>query len=393
MSELSVDVKLNQQQAVAAAKDLGGAFDDAATDMEKLAKAGDTLGKSTDDIARDLKKAGDGRPFEEIRRDVEKADDAIDDMGDEADDTRKDLSKLGDAGDDIGDGVKRGAVKAEDGIKGIGEEAGQTARETAASFDGSVESIGDMFQELAANAFAGFGPAGLIAGAAVAFGMGQAISAITTANEATDDARDSMYEYALAASATGGFIDVASRIDELTNSTQGLKDIQDIATVSGWDQQDVLQTLASGDGLGALIDAYDEGANSTSIATARSVELTGILSGTAEGLRLAAGGAELQAGALYNLATATGTATGEVDDLGNAIVTMPDGKEVVIDAETQQAYVDVDAFEKVQVGTKYAPVKVVVDDSAIRNWSPQAKFATVYYTPAPGAGIVKWDGG
>jgi len=36
-------------------------------------------------------------------------------------------------------------------------------------------------------------------------------------------------------------------------------------------------------------------------------------------------------------------------------------------------------------------VKLRLDSSEVDNYSPAAKFATVFYTPAPGAGIMKWD--
>lgn len=85
---------------------------------------------------------------------------------------------------------------AEDGVKEMGEEANSTAKEAAASFDGSAESIIDAFQEVAANAFAGFGPAGALAGLAIAAGIGIAVGEFQKAEEAAEELRQKAIEYA-----------------------------------------------------------------------------------------------------------------------------------------------------------------------------------------------------
>lgn len=336
-------------------------------------------------IAVGLETRGVAKGAKDAEKALENLEDAVGDTGtaggkdlekieDELKDVQKQSKKTGDA---VGKNLDSGTTKAKQGVADLGDEGKQTAAEVAASFDGSAESIAGGFQELAANAFSGLGPAGAAAGAAVAAGIGVITQAYTDAAEASDEARNSAYEYGLAVGAAGKYADAANRINELTGSVESLKKIQDLATISGWDQKDVLTALATGDGLPALAKAFDEGANSTSIASARALELQGVLDGTAQGLTLAAAGADVQAKALYDLATQVGATTGEVDDLGNAIVTMPDGKEIVVDAETKTAYEDLDAIEKKNLTPKTVPVTVKLDSAAWDNWNPKSKTAFV----------------
>lgn len=166
--------------------------------------------------------------------------------------------------------------------------------------------------------------------------------------------------------------------------------MQEIATVSGWAQLDVVKAMATGDGLPALFAAFEQGANSTTIATTRMGELEGALQGAQQGFDLAKSGADLQATALYDMATAAGVASGEVDDLGNKVVTMPDGKKVVIDAETKTAYEDIDALERKQVSEK--TVRLRLDSSEWDNWRPGAKVGNVRVAVGQGGGGgITWD--
>jgi hypothetical protein len=64
-------------------------------------------------------------------------------------------------------------------------------------------------------------------------------------------------------------------------------------------------------------------------------------------------------------------ATKEVDELGNALYTLPDGTKIVVDAETGQASQNVDKFKGDVDGIPEqvtSTVKFNVDDSAVRNY-------------------------
>lgn len=109
--------------------------------------------------------------------------DAVDKLEEKFSDTIKTAKELGDASESSLRKVKRGSDDAGDGVKNLKDEANSTAKEAAASFDGSAESIVDAFQEVAAQAFEGFGPAGAIAGLAAAAGIGMAMSAFADFEE------------------------------------------------------------------------------------------------------------------------------------------------------------------------------------------------------------------
>jgi hypothetical protein len=139
---------------------------------------------SLDDMARDAKAGG-----EKAERSIEKLEDSFLDAA-------KRAKALGKAGNDAGDDVKKGMKGAEDGVDELKDEANATAKETAASFDGSAESILGAFQEVAANAFAGFGPAGALAGLAIAAGIGLATAEFQKAADAAEELRTKAVEYA-----------------------------------------------------------------------------------------------------------------------------------------------------------------------------------------------------
>lgn len=168
-------------------------------------------------------------------KDMEKAlENVSDEMEDVAKSGDKDLEKLSDklkeakrAADDAGDGIRKGLGKgtkdatkeAEDGLKDFKQEANSTAKESAASFDGSAESIVDSFQEVAANAFEGFGPAGAIAGLAVAAGIGIATAEFQKTQEEAQKAKDRVNEFGLA------IIDNGEEVASLEQYQDALKDI------------------------------------------------------------------------------------------------------------------------------------------------------------------------
>lgn len=162
--------------------------------------------------------------------------DSLDDVAKEGDqatekleDSFKELAKAAKkSGDDVGDGLKQGFKKAEDGAQNFKEEANSTAKESAASFDGSAESIIGSFQEIAANAFEGFGPAGAIAGLALAAGIGIATAEFQKSEEAAKLAKERVAELGTAFIESGA--DVA-QVEAFKESLQGIITNADDATV------------------------------------------------------------------------------------------------------------------------------------------------------------------
>jgi hypothetical protein len=102
------------------------------------------------------------------------------------------LDNVGKAGTDAGKKISKGLDGAKGGLNDFKQEGKQTSAEVAASFDGSAESIAGGFQELAANAFSGFGPAGAAIGAAIALGMGGAIEMLDGLKTISDETREAI---------------------------------------------------------------------------------------------------------------------------------------------------------------------------------------------------------
>ena len=171
------------------------------------------------------------------------------------------------SGDDIGDGMKGGFKKAEDGAQEFKDEANSTAKEAAASFDGSAESIVDAFQEVAANAFAGFGPAGAIAGLALAAGIGIATAEFTKSQEQAQKTKERIQELSTAFIETGS--DTASLesflqslkdiVTESEDARKSFKDIQKEAKELGLDANALATAYAGGtDAIDGQIDAIEK---------------------------------------------------------------------------------------------------------------------------------------
>lgn len=368
----------------------------------------DDVADSLDDMADAAKKGG-----RDAERSVEKLDDSFRDAARRA----KDLGK---SGKDAGRDVKHGMKNAEDGVEEFKDEANSTAREAAASFDGSAESIADVFQEVAANAFTGFGPAGAIAGLAAAAGIGLAVSGFTATNEASEESRNRVADWAQAYIDAGGDASEAlasvARVSAIYTDPDLYTKAQDNARNWGVSVSTAVNAMA-GDmtALGVVSestkrrqDEWAEALQDGVTGSASSWDKSNLTDKQRElGQQVAAGrdaleqlNGEMAAGAsiayqqsrsLFDLAKNTGTATGEVDELGNKIIALPDGTEVVINAQTKTASEDVDAFERKVGNVKGKTVKVKVDTSdAARsiarfiNQGRQIKIGTRIVGPASG---------
>lgn len=319
----------------------------------KLVDASRKAGKSDDDIKDALRQMG--LSAKQAERAVEGVGDELKDTGrtgerslDDIEDSLKDVQRQSrKTFDDIGDDSRRGFGKAEDGVKDFKQEAEQSARETAASFDGSFESIAELGQEIAANAFAGFGPAGAAAGIAVAGAGGAMIETFNKVEEAAEEARDSAFSLAYdvaGAMATAGY---TQRVSEWTSSTEKYKQVTDLAVASGLDEVDVIDALASGgDKLGKLTDAFARNAEASGkLSPGRIWELEAAVKATGEGYISGADAASIAERANYEYARSVGHATGETDALGNAIYRLPDDTEVAVNANTQRATEDIQRVE------------------------------------------------
>lgn len=251
---LTLDIAANTRQFLTGTKDVVAGLDDVADSLDDLTadsarqadRAGDALAdgfeSGTRDAAREVERLGDD--LNDLGDDARKAgDDAGDKLADGIEDGQKDASdalerveksfrevataarkESTDMGDDLGKNVKRGTEEAEGGLNEFKDEANSTAKESAASFDGSAESIVDSFQEIAANAFAGFGPAGAIAGLAIAAGIGLGAAGIEKNKERTEELKQKtsdLTDQYIEVGATGrqSMVGIADEVRELATAT------------------------------------------------------------------------------------------------------------------------------------------------------------------------------
>jgi hypothetical protein len=325
MAELKLAIGVDTRQAIRETKNLGKSLDSLADDFEKAAKEGDV---SVDDMIRSL----------------------------------RELSRVAKTeGKETGHNLSKGVS---DGVKDAKSEIGSSGREAAASFSGGFDDVGDFAQEAAANAFAGFGPAGAIAGTAAAVGIGIATAAIQAANEEVEGSKQKAAEWAQA------FIEAGSTIATAATVAAGLQDIatdpekydkaKDAAKKWGVDVSTAMRIMAGDstaiqvvkdriDDLWAANEAQIESDGRLTEATAaKKFELIG--AGTALGkvVKEMEGGAEAAknvSDGLVDIINQTGNAILEVDEFGNQLYTLPEGEQIVIDADTGQASLNLDQFK------------------------------------------------
>lgn len=173
----------------------------------------DDVADSLDDLARDTKDNAD-KAADSLEREFSDAFDKVKTESRQA--SRK-----------MGDDFKDSTRKASDGIEEFGDEANSTAREAAASFDGSAESIADAFQEVAANAFAGFGPAGAAAGLAAAAGIGLVINYLNQVADAAHESQErvaSLSDELAEVDGNAALLDWAQRLRDVLNEVVDKKE-------------------------------------------------------------------------------------------------------------------------------------------------------------------------
>lgn len=331
--------------------------------------------------------------------DVERA---LDDVADSLDDVAREgqgaLGKLErgfrdlardakDTGRDIGRHMEDGTDRARAGMDDLKQESSSTAREAAASFDGSAESIGDAIQEVVANAFGGFGPAGEIAGIAAAAGIGLAIAGFDGVNESAEISEQAAADWADAYVEAGGRILTATQQVERTRSIiadpEHYKAAQKNAEDWGVSESTAILAMAGnrdaiaavrqslGEQRAARRDLTEEDIRGLAATQAGREELakmeSQLTSGTASFEKLTGemeagrGRADVFSESLRLMAEGTEGATREIDEFGDTVYSLPDGTQVYVDAETGQATTDVGAIEKRLYGLNGKRATLTVD--------------------------------
>lgn len=339
------------------------------------------IAKGAKDAEKALENLEDavGDTSREGGRDLDKIEDELKDVQKESKDTGRKL------GNDLDDGFNR----AKKGANEFKDEANSTAREAAASFDGSAESIVDAFQEVSANALGGFGPAGAAAGVALAAGIGLGVAGFEALEEERakleERARDLATAYIEAGSTVLTALVTAERTADVLTDEEQSKRAKELSKLLGGDLAQAVKIVAGDTDALAEAQRYynsiqDDGLVST-------VALGKALDQEAQIRRDAAEIAEVQSQINYDLINSTSGVVKEVDELGNELYTLPDKTQIMVDAQTGQATTNVENFKGDLDGIPdnvTSTVRVRVDDSAWRNWRPQTKVGQVMGNPSLG---------
>jgi hypothetical protein len=367
-------------------------------------KALDKVADALDDAAKESKEAGrDGeRSFRDLTSEVKDTERATDKLADSFDDARK---KARDVGDDGERSLRRLGVKGSE----VGGELKQNLGETFSSFRGDLEDLPQIAQDtlggLAGSGALG-GIAGLAATAAGAAGLGLVIGAMETIEERNKALEARANELAQAYISAGTNIlsamDVASASSAVLTDPEKRKEVQAYADALGIDLPTAVRAYVGDANAMAVVDkvAADAKAENRRMADEQRESLKALTPEQQKAIEANMGaiGAQRELTGVVSDANATFRnqqqvlmglindaegATKEVDELGNAVYSLPDGTQIMIDAETSQATTDVSRFKGDVDGIKdtvTTTVKVAVDSSAWDKWSPPMKRALISYS-------------
>lgn len=337
--------------------------------MRQAVELGTQAGKTADEIADDFSKAF-GVPLDRAKRAVDEVIDSTDQLGDAAKQASDDAAA---AGDDIASGLSDGAADAGDSIT----ELGSIARDVlAGDFASATESAIGSLGGLAAAAGVGGAVGGAIitalaavAGAVVAEWQRAAEETEQRISDMYDDMTESGNKY-LSATYLISAANALIADDEQIRKAQAYADILglELPTVIGalvGSTEDLATAQA------AVNDQIAGLGDEAGIAQSILYDFRDEIDGIGDSVETAGGKAStLDAFQTHLLEAeaAAGRATTAVDEFGNMVYTLPDGKTVTIDAATGKATTDVNTF--VSGVPKNIWTTITVDDSNVRNWRP-----------------------
>lgn len=334
-------------------------------------------------------------------RDADKIEDALKDVQSQAKRTER-------AVDDIGDAGGRGLGKVRAGAQEVSQEVGQNLGEAVSSIRGDLSDLGQVGQDtlggLAAT-LAGAGPAGIAGAAALAagaVGLGLVTAELQAQEERAERLRDRLSAaYQDAAQAGRDYLDVSQLIAEANDliynpdRADEWKQVQEDAKTLQLDVNTLIKANAGdltaqsvvqkeiNDYLASSAAYSDKNVTGTEQMTKTAVDLRDRWSEVADATRVQADNAErsrqITSEMLLDAASKAGDVAEQIDEVGNKLISLPDGKEFVIDAKTGQATEDVSRFGKDvdgvidRVNGREVVVKVRRDSSEWDNWEPQLK--------------------
>lgn len=395
---ISLDILANVRDALKGAGDVEKALSDVESTLDDMAKSGDDsvdkMSRGFRDLARDADTSADNieRNYKQAFKDSARA---ADDM---ADDASRSQRRMSEQSEEVRDEIRQN----------LGEGIANAAR-------GDFESLADVVGDTLGGAVAGIGglaSAGLAAAGAV--GLGAIVGVINTINEEAEKSQQAAYDLANAYIDAGttalDAVTLAARVQNVLTDPEARKEAEALKDVLGVDLPDAARILA-GD-TNALAAQYEllrgkqqelnAQRDANSDATAQEVldwqdaqraldAAAGALDKVADRNTVAAETARAQSDALKGLINDAGQVTEEVDELGNALYTLPDGKQILINADTGMATTNVDTFKGDLDGIPERKdvsitAHTVIDDSALRDYKVPFKIALPTYFQKPKSG-------
>lgn len=356
--EIRLDIAADVKGAVRGIDDVAKALGVTVDELEDVAKA---AGKTSDDVVRDFRK------IQAEAKDV-----------------------------DVGSGFK----KAGDASGEFKQEALANLSEVTSSFSGDLSDIGDLAQGTFGGLATMGGPIGLAAGAAAA-GVGLIIASFQQAEDARkaleERANDLASAYIDAGTSVLDAVSIAARTSEVLTDPDQRKEAERLVDVLGVQLPEAARLLAgdtntlaaarsivsqneaeylelmqaSADYMNGEFSKTDQERLNQLSAQREAVRQLTDINGQANETFAA------QQGVLKGLINDAASATVEVDELGNELYTLPDGTQIMIDAETGQATTDIQKFKGDVDGIKEektTKVKVSVDDNEVRSYRPPTIF-------------------
>lgn len=349
---ISIDILMNVREALKGSGDLEKALGDIESTLDDLSRSGDD---STDKMSRG---------FRDLAR---RADDSADSMESSYRSSFRDIKR---AADDTADDVVRSQRRMGEKSAEVGQEVRQNLGEGIANaargdFESLADSIGDTFGGITA----GIGGIGFAAaGAAAAVGVGALVAAFQLAEEERkkleERATDLANAYIDAGSNVLDAVTIAGRSADILTNKDSREEAEKLAKALGTDLQTVVRALAGDTNAlavanGIVKDSQEEyqdliakAGNDYKNLSDAEVARIDQLQKQVDGVRnlnevngIANETFASQQEVLKGLIQDADGATRQVDNLGNAVYTLPDGTQILIDAETGQASTDVSNFK------------------------------------------------
>lgn len=255
----------------AALEEVSDALDEVTRDADRAGdKMGDALGDGAKDGARKAENAVDdiSDALKDVARD---ADRAGRELGDEisagAREAENSTERLEKSFKDVADASKRETGRASDAMKQefdqgtdaakrdlaeLKDEAVANASETFSSFDGSITSLADGIQGTLGGVISNIGPAGAVAGAAAAIGVGMLTAEFERSKERAEELRQQAADLALQIIEAGGDIKNVAMADTLQQWSTELSGTSEAWDVFGDKTQTNLEAIEQGAKLASI---------------------------------------------------------------------------------------------------------------------------------------------